>query len=279
MEREDHKNEMMNMLQDGLGKQLQLIAASYVIPICWIASQNGLPKMLDSGSAFMIDCGAGPFVVTANHVYQGYLRDREIYNDAVCLLGEIKINLEERFISSDAAYDVATFHILDSEILALKKGENSKIVLTGSQKAWPPKPPEVGKGVFFVGFPGGGRKLRPYKGDSEVHIDWLGYTALATASSVSDANITLFFNHQSSIDIGKRDSAPSDVELGGCSGAPILTLVENASIFTWRLGGIIYESGTMCGSTKIIKAARADCLNADGTVNRHPDPMAYSNRS
>src|ERR1700691_4222807 len=72
-----------------------------------------------------------------------------------------------------------------------------------------------------------------------------------------------------------RISVPTSgaTPLGGCSGAPLLTLVDHNSIYSWRLGGIIYES-----SQTIVKVARADCLNQDGTLNPYPDPMAYRTR-
>ena len=58
--------------------------------------------------------------------------------------------------------------------------------------------------------------------------------------------------------------------MGGCSGAPLLAFVEQGRVFSWRLGGIIYESQSV-----IVKAARADCLKPDGTINAHPNPMEY----
>jgi hypothetical protein len=61
---------------------------------------------------------------------------------------------------------------------------------------WPPAPPEVDQGVFFVGFPSHGRGVRPYRGGSLVEIDWVGYTALAAASGVSCTDITLVFDHE-----------------------------------------------------------------------------------
>jgi hypothetical protein len=81
------------------------------------------------------------------------------------------------------------------------------------------------------------------------------------------------FDHEHDFDVGLRPTIPSDWALGGCSGAPLLTLVEERGIFSWRLGGILYESSSL-----ILKASRADCLNADGTINRYPDPMAYRAR-
>jgi hypothetical protein len=124
--------------------------------------------------------------------------------------------------------------------------------------------------VFFVGFPGDGRSLRPYRGQSIVQIDWLGYTALGVARGVSETDITLVFEHVRNFDLGLRLVAPTDWALGGCSGAPLLTFVEHEGVFSWRLGGIIYES-----SQSILKASRADCLNPDGSLNPYPDPMAY----
>jgi hypothetical protein len=79
---------------------------------------------------------------------------------------------------------------------------------------------------------------------------------------------------QTFTDRGREGSRlPSDWALGGCSGAPLLTFVEQRGIFSWRLGGIIYKSSSL-----ILKASRADCLNPDGKLNRYPDPMAYRKR-
>jgi hypothetical protein len=44
-------------------------------------------------------------------------------------------------------------------------------------------------------------------------------------------------------------------------------------VFSWRLGGIVYESSSL-----FLKASRADCLNPDGTISRYPNPMAYQKK-
>jgi hypothetical protein len=99
-------------------------------------------------------------------------------------------------------------------------------------------------------------------------------TALAVANGVSATDITLIFDHEHDFDIGHRRTIPTDWALGGCSGAPLLTFVEQRGVCSWRLGGIIYES-----SQVILNAARADCLNPDGTLNPYPDLMAYQQRN
>jgi hypothetical protein len=267
------RGEAVGLLRGGLAKAMRDVAASYVIPICWITARDRKPLILDSGSAFLLDCGAGPFLVTASHVYQGFRDAKAEHADAVCIVGELRFDLVGRVIASDMAYDVATFRVTQDEIDQLAGSASPKIVLTGSQAFWPPAPPAIDRGVFFVGFPGDGREMRPYRGGSLVEIDWIGYTALAVANGISTTDITLVFDHEHDFDVGLRPAIPSDWALGGCSGAPLLTFVEQRGVFIWRLGGIIYESSSL-----ILKASRADCLNPDGTINRYPDPMAYRSR-
>jgi hypothetical protein len=256
------------MLRGGLGVALQRTAANYAIPVCWIRADGGKPKIEDNGSAFMLDCGAGPFLVTAAHVYLGFLAARDRYPDLVCFLGTHRFELEKKLISIDVAHDVATLRVAEADRIALRTYE--KFPLTGSQRTWPPSPPMVGRGVFFVGFPGDGRSLRPRRMRDLVEIDWTGYTALAIADGVSDAAVTVILEHDPSFDVFARPEIPEDWALGGCSGAPLLTFVDDKGLFSWRLGGVITEA-----SKTIVRAARADCLNSDGTLNAHPDPMAY----
>lgn len=271
--RQPSRDEAILLMRGGLAEAMRNIAANYVMPICWITARDRKPLILDNGSAFILDCGAGPFLVTANHVYQGFLAAKNEHPDAVCMVGDARFDLASRHIASDSVYDVATFRVAHDESGKLANHANGKIILTGSQATWPPAPPAIDHGVFFVGFPGDGREMRPYRGNSLVEIDWVGYTALAVASGVSATDITLVFDHVHDFDVGLRPSIPNDWALGGCSGAPLLTFVEQRGIFSWRLGGIIYESSSL-----ILKASRADCLNPDGTLNRYPDPMAYRAR-
>ena len=263
------RDEAMALLRGGLADEMRRIAASYVMPIFWITARDRRPWVLDNGSCFLLDCGQGPFLVTANHVFQGFRAAKQQHEDAICIVGDVPFDPVKRLIAFDSAYDVATFRVLKEEIAQLESNAG-KIVLRGSQSTWPPEPPAIDRGVFFVGFPGDGRAMKPYRGNSVVEIDWTGYTSLAVASGVSTTDITLLFDHEQDFDVGLRPTIPEDWALGGCSGAPLLTFVDQRGVFSWRLGGIISES-----SDRILKAARANCLNPDGTVNPFPNPMAY----
>jgi hypothetical protein len=56
-----------------------------------------------------------------------------------------------------------------------------------------------------VASPGDQRRLLPYRGGGEVHIEFGAYTALAVAPSVSATGLTLHFEHEQTFD---RGSAP-----------------------------------------------------------------------
>lgn len=129
------------MMREGLADALQQAAANYVMPICWIVAEAGKPRIADSGSAFLLDCGDGPFLVTAGHVHEGYRSTLVAQSDAVCLLSDMRFDLANRCIAHDVAYDVATFRVIPKEVKALRR--NGKHVLTGSQALWPPQPPAV----------------------------------------------------------------------------------------------------------------------------------------
>jgi hypothetical protein len=264
------RDQAIAMMRGGLAAVMRDIAAGYVIPLFWIIARGGKPVILDNGSAFLLDCGTGPFLVTANHVYLGFLDAKQEHTGVVSMVGNVHFDLAERMIAADRPYDVATFRVMPDEVERLKKYANGKRVLIGSQATWPPGPPQRERGVFFVGFPGDGRKMRPYRGGGKVEIDWDAYTALAIADSVSETGITLVFDHDPELDVARRSAVPNDWALGGCSGSPLLTFVEERGVFSWRLGGIVYESNSL-----LLKASRADCLNPDGTISRYPDPMAY----
>ncbi len=95
-----------------------MAAAQYVMPICWICAENGRPLILGNGSAFVVDPGGGPFLVTAHHVYVEFCAARAARADTVCILDDLtKFPLDQRLIASDPVYDVATFKITADELV------------------------------------------------------------------------------------------------------------------------------------------------------------------
>ena len=54
-------------------RRLRRLAAAHVGTFSWVmVPHKGNPE-IHNGSAFLLDCGLGPFLVTAGHVYTDYL--------------------------------------------------------------------------------------------------------------------------------------------------------------------------------------------------------------
>ena len=82
------------------------------------------------GSVFFLDCGRGPFAVTAGHVFEQFVEDRARRRVRGCQIGNIGFNPEERLIAlgEDLGLDIATFHVTPEEIAATGK----KITVLGT---------------------------------------------------------------------------------------------------------------------------------------------------
>ena len=116
-------------------------------------------------------------MVTADHVYAAYLDARNKFGDfARCQIGNLRFVPEGRLIARNEALDIATFAITSEEI---KKTYDGKFAMS-----FDPMNPQVGKGVFFAGFPGRERRLL-----SEREIESGIFTASTVADNVSDREI------------------------------------------------------------------------------------------
>jgi hypothetical protein len=117
------------------------------------------PLMPRQGSVVFLDCGRGPFAVTADHVFDQF-EDRRVRRVRSCQIGNIGFNPEDRLIArgKDLGLDIATFRVTPEEIAA-----TSKKVVQGVDGAWP-APPKQDEAVFFGGFPGCERdKIGPHE--------------------------------------------------------------------------------------------------------------------
>src|ERR1700679_4357345 len=103
------REQAIALFKKGFDKALQMVAAQYAMPICWIAAEKGRPLILGNGSCFMVNPGGGTFLVTAHHVYAEFCAALGARGDTVCLLNDlVRFPLEQRLIASDPVYDVAT---------------------------------------------------------------------------------------------------------------------------------------------------------------------------
>ncbi|MFC1751471.1 hypothetical protein ACFL2V_22125 [Pseudomonadota bacterium] len=218
-----NKHEARELFSGPFGKMLMETAMSYVIPLFWGIPEYEEKSVFNSGSAFILDLGNGPFLVTAAHVYDGYLKCKSENTGLVCQLGSITFELESRLICrrDPAKLDMATFRISEDEIFELEKTAISDSALSLSRMKI-----EVEDGVFFGGFPG---KLRQETGVRECEFGM--YFAFTPVSSVSDRHIGCAFETEEWIDAIGNGIPEEGYDLGGISGAPLLRVTESENSY------------------------------------------------
>jgi len=81
----------------------------YVQPIWWLAAAEGGDRRIRSGTTFFLDCGEGPFGVTAGHVYHEFAK--HAVSPARIFDSPWAIDLRERLIARGERADIATFRV------------------------------------------------------------------------------------------------------------------------------------------------------------------------
>jgi len=250
------KNQAISILKSGFGHEILHAAGHYVAPIFWTLPPPFDPvPQIGNGSIFFLECGGPPLAITAHHVYKEYLSRKERDPSLICQIGNLPLVPEERIIDGDEYLDVVTFRITEEEVAHI-----GKWIYRHDQAKWPPQPPEVGKAVFFAGFPSIHRTLH-----QSERIDWDIYSAVLTATVVNDREVICQFEREEFIDILGLGLPPRHQWLGGLSGAPLWTLTQN-SIFGWRLGGIIFQYSK---DYELLYAKHPVCIAPEGTLRRN----------
>jgi hypothetical protein len=123
---------------------------------------------------------------------------------------------------------------------------------------WPPKTPQVGKGVFYAGFPGMVREsLGPH------NFSFGLCSGGGVADCVDDKQIVTSINREELVDTLGHGLPAEDFEFGGMSGGPVMALIETG-VVSWSLAGVISQGSRLMGG--ILIGARATCLQDNGTL-------------
>jgi len=242
------KEEAIAQVNGPLGTVMREVSAFYAVPFIW-----GTPGMeVRNGSAFFWRSDNAILLgVTASHNYEAYLEVRARSAGVVCQLGtDVTIDISKRLIDCRRNLkepDIATFHVTEEEVTSAQKWVFSMSPCT----------PEVGKGVFFAGFPAAAREQ---VGSASYNLGIM--SGLVVASSVNDRDITCHFEREYMV---AAPSGPCD--FGGVSGAFLAAVIDrNQQLSLWRPAGVVYEFQP---SLEILKAHRLDTnLLPDGRIKR-----------
>jgi hypothetical protein len=248
-----------------LGKAEAEFVASLTTALWWVIREGDRNYHARNGSAFFLDAGRGVFGVTANHVLEAWRNDRQSKKVVALQLAGVPFDPEGRHAIIDAhrGIDIATFRITAGEVRSI-----GKTTLTGTQRAWPPQPPQQDKGVYYAGFPG-------------VEKQWVSPRDVSfgiapgggVANSVSEQDVSSLIDREHIIPVLGGGVPPENFDFRGISGGPMLYVIEGV-LRSWALAGVIYEGPSTSNDPneaiaglEVIRARRAHFIHPDGTLD------------
>jgi len=247
------KEEGIRAIRAGFAQVLLDATFDCSAPIYWfsIAGDRRGP-VLNNGTIFFIDTGAGPFAVTARHVLEGYREAIRAEPRTLCEIGGVGFDLLSNLIAEDRNADIVTLRIDDDALTKIGR------VPHVNPRAWPPKPPEIGKGVFFGGYPGRHRVEGPGV------IQWGFAGGLDVATAVHEDHICVQFSREDWVSTAGLPPPAVGEPWGGISGAPLFAVVQNG-VVSWRLAGVVTEFGA---TLEILYASSFSQVGSDGSISR-----------
>jgi hypothetical protein len=250
--------EKQSVAMSDFARSMHNAGGEHVAWLLWSAQDEDKPTPLEyrQGSMFFLDCGRGPFAVTAGHVFGQFIRDREERRVRGYQLGNIGFDLEERLIDwgRDKKIDIATFRITREEI-----AEIGKKVVAGTDGAWPP-PPNVNEVVYFGGFPGAERvEVATREFSFGLH------SGMVPLTDMTEYQVCCRFDRRYWVDVRGLGLPPIGYDLGGVSGGPMLQPIYRDGLWGWRLVGVISEAITV-EEFERITAVRAHFISPGGHI-------------
>jgi len=254
------------LLTSGWGRTIHNLVNSYIVPLCWfVPEKSGSKFKARNGSAFFLDAGEGPFGVTAAHVIEDYKKCRKKGQVEEVKLSNIPFDIENknRIIAIDNNIDLATFEITSEEIQSI-----GTIVITGSNRSWPPTPPQQDRGIFLAGFPS-----IETTSHSVPDFGFGAHSINGTANSISEKDISIQIKREELIDILGYGLPKKNYNFGGMSGGPVLALIDG-TIQSWVFAGVVYEGpnpspdrDNSISDFEIIRARRAHFILPNGQLD------------
>lgn len=250
---ESSEKEGRRLILQGYSDQFVKMANRCTAWLFWYVFISGnRRKILNSGTVFFVDLGSGPFGITAAHIIDALLRDKESFSNLVCQVGNVELDPSDRLIGLASSRDLATFKVTSQELT------NLALTPHVDPGPWPPRSPQEGKGAFFGGFRlGEGKQLDlrvPYPFDF-----WNGFGPL---TGIYDQQIKMRFEREYWVHRPDCPEPPPGAEWGGVSGGPLFALFENPVVF-YQLAGILSEYSE---TLELLVATPARFISKNGSI-------------
>ncbi len=251
-----------------LGKAEIEFAASVTAPLFWV-QRSSLGEVLKSGSAFFLDTGTAVFAVTACHVVEQCFADSKLPTFVQTMIGgrigvPVPLHLGDRIIDAHHDLDIATFRVTLEELELA-----GHTPLTGFQKAWPPRFPEVNGGITCCGFPGHSRKVRSFH-----EINFGIFARAGYLTSANEQSISVQIERERDVQVHGDGVFSKDYDFGGISGGPLIAIVQTPTIRSWIPAGVIIQGPNRTGDSsqsiqgfEVIKGRPVQYILADGHLD------------
>jgi hypothetical protein len=256
-------------ITSGLGKYELEMINRFNVPLIWSVPLADGTLRYRNGTAFFLNPSERPFGVTASHVITGWEQSRvENSGGALHLAGHrefLEIDWAARVIDDDPEIDIATFAVTEEEVRLL-----GKVIMTGAQKIWPPRPPPRDCLLYYCGFPGVGTRPHPQGGPLFGAVPGMGI-----ATSVNDKSISIQLEREYLVPLLGGGVPPENFNFGGISGGPVIKIVDLNGLRSYACAGVIYQGPNTADDAEqaiagfeLIKARHANFLLVDGHLDR-----------
>jgi hypothetical protein len=256
-------------LAGGMGQMFSEMANRHVTWIWWTRDTSEMTDILGHGTAFILDRGTGPMLVTAAHVYREYLAHQRQHGTLYCQVANTRVrdlsklliacgNLHVPLGDNGPDADIATFQMTPAAVQRVNK---TPILALGD---WPP-PPVPNQNVMFAGYPG---HERVFVSPNEINFGF--HTGMTGVRTVTDRQITLLIQREFLLDWTGNGVPRPGYGLGGISGAPLLAPEFGASGWYFRLVGVVSEAPDARPAEDVlfemVAADRANFILPDGKL-------------
>ncbi len=254
--------------ESDLGKAELEFAASVTAPLVWVLRDSS-GETIKGGSAFFLHTGSTAFAVTACHVVEECFADSKLPTFVQAMIGgrrgrAIPLHLGDRLIDAHHDIDIATFRITSEEL-----AQGGHTMISGFQKIWPPRFPEVDGGITYCGFPG---HCRTVPAHHEIIFKMVGGAAYLV--SANEHALSLLIERQNLIQVHGDGVFTEDYDFGGISGGPLIAIVQTPTIRSWMPAGVIIQGPNPTGDAsqsiqgfEMIKARPVQYILPDGRID------------
>ncbi len=217
------------------------MAQRHVTWLFWTRETDLPTSILGHGSAFILDRGSGPMLVTAAHVYRQYLAHQREYGSLYCQVANTRVSdLSRLLIDCGNAHipigepepepDIATFRMNPAAVGRVDK------VPVHAVGDWP-RPPVVNQRVMFGGYPA---QERVFVSHGAICFGF--HSGMTGATTITDRQITMRIEREFLVDGSGNGLPPLGYGLGGTSGAPLLVPEFRNRAWYFRLGGVVAQA-------------------------------------